>query len=194
MTDSHPPETSEVPHPPAIITSLATPTTDQPAADQPPVLITSPHDNQLTSPSTAGPISETNVHLPPSSVPGAELAESTQSAEEVPADKVNLTLLLASGGRKTFTFDPNDTVSKVKGWIYDNWPKEWAGEAPLSVASLNIILLGRYLEDSTTLEANKIPTGQTTIAHLTIKSSHGNDTNDSKSKESAPRCKMCLIL
>lgn len=191
MADSNAPETTEVPHPPTIITSLPTPPTEQPAADQPPVLVTSSHDNQLASPSTAGPISETNVQLPPLPVPGAE---STQIADEVPADKVNLTLLLASGGRKTFTFEQNDTVSKVKEWIYENWPKEWADEAPHSVASLNIILLGRYLEDSTTLEANKIPTGQTTIAHLTIKSLQGNDTNDAKSKESAPRCKMCVIL
>src|SRR6266542_454482 len=37
-------------------------------------------------------------------------------------DKVNLTLLLVSGKRHTFTFDPTDTITVVKSRVFNNWP------------------------------------------------------------------------
>jgi hypothetical protein len=38
-------------------------------------------------------------------------------------DKVNLTLLLVSGKRHTFSFDPTDTITVVKSRVFNNWPK-----------------------------------------------------------------------
>jgi hypothetical protein len=38
-------------------------------------------------------------------------------------DKVKLTLLLVSGKRHTFAFDPTDTITVVKSRIFNNWPK-----------------------------------------------------------------------
>ncbi|CAJ0839961.1 10422_t:CDS:2 [Entrophospora sp. SA101] len=84
-------------------------------------------------------------------------------------DKVSLTLLLVSGKRHTFSFDPNDTILTVKQKVFSNWPKEWADETPSSISSLKIVYRGRFLEDISTLESNKILRGQPTIAHLTFK-------------------------
>ncbi|CAJ0879407.1 7186_t:CDS:2, partial [Entrophospora sp. SA101] len=67
-------------------------------------------------------------------------------------DKVSLTLLLVSGKRHTFSFDPNDTILTVKQKVFSNWPKEWADETPSSISSLKIVYRGRFLEDISTLE------------------------------------------
>jgi len=108
-------------------------------------------------------------------------------------DKVNLTLLLVSGKRHTFAFDPTDTITVVKSRVFNNWPREWADETPVAVSSLKIVYQGRFLEDGTTLEANKILRGQTTIVHLTIKNVSQHDNDGPKSKDEAPKC-HCIIL
>nr|CAG8598680.1 15683_t:CDS:2 [Entrophospora candida] len=84
-------------------------------------------------------------------------------------DKVSLTLLLVSGKRHTFSCDPNDTTLAVKTEVFNNWPKEWEDETPVSVSNLKIVYRGRFLEDTSTLESNQILRGQQVIAHLTIK-------------------------
>src|SRR5436190_20688964 len=47
---------------------------------------------------------------------------SQQDAESKDSeDKVKLTLLLVSGKRHTFSFDPTDTITVVKSRIFNNW-------------------------------------------------------------------------
>ncbi|CAG8570969.1 15831_t:CDS:2, partial [Dentiscutata heterogama] len=67
-------------------------------------------------------------------------------------NKISLTLLLVSGKRHTFFFDPSCTVAMVKKQIFNEWPEEWAEESVQSVSCLKIVYLGRVLDDGTTLE------------------------------------------
>ncbi|CAG8655148.1 3968_t:CDS:2 [Funneliformis mosseae] len=127
-----------------------------------------------------------------STTSSSALSSQTSQQEEA-EDKVNLTLLLVSGKRHTFVFDPNDTITVVKSRVFNNWPKEWADETPVAVSSLKIVYQGRFLEDGATLESNKIQRGQNTIVHLTIKNLLHQDNEDPKSVETAPKCR-CIIL
>ena len=54
----------------------------------------------------------------------SEPAEQT-SAEptNVPADKINLRLLLQSGKKAEFLFSSADTVAAVKAHVFNNWPQ-----------------------------------------------------------------------
>ncbi|KAF0396574.1 ubiquitin-like protein 3 [Gigaspora margarita] len=108
-------------------------------------------------------------------------------------NKISLTLLLVSGKRHTFIFDPSYTVAMVKKQVFNDWPEEWAEETVPSVSGLKIVYLGRVLDDGTTLEANKIQRGQSIIMHLAIKNSIPSDNDDPKSTENAPKC-HCTIL
>ncbi|CAG8690810.1 15052_t:CDS:2, partial [Racocetra fulgida] len=63
-------------------------------------------------------------------------------------NKISLTLLLVSGKRHTFFFDPSYTVAMVKKHVFTDWPEE---SVP-SVSCLKIVYLGRVLDDGTTLE------------------------------------------
>ncbi|CAG8832178.1 23123_t:CDS:2, partial [Gigaspora margarita] len=92
-------------------------------------------------------------------------------------NKISLTLLLVSGKRHTFIFDPSYTVAMVKKQVFNDWPEEWAEETVPSVSGLKIVYLGRVLDDGTTLEANKIQRGQSIIMHLAIKNSIPSDND-----------------
>ncbi|CAG8600423.1 4482_t:CDS:2 [Ambispora leptoticha] len=128
------------------------------------------------------------------STPQISGRDSTSSAApEEKFSEVRLTLLLVSGKRHTFEFEPNDTIGNVKKRVFEEWPKEWSDEIPAAATNLKIVYLGRFLEDVSTLETNKIYAGQTTIAHLTIKNTVSSDSEDPKSAENAPRC-QCTIL
>ncbi|RHZ63268.1 hypothetical protein Glove_330g69 [Diversispora epigaea] len=109
------------------------------------------------------------------------------------SDKISLTLLLVSGKRHTFFFSPNDTVTTVINILFNDWPKEWAEETPAAASCLKIVYRGRFLDEGKTLEFNKIPCGQPTIAHLTIKDVMLQDNNDPKSSDNAPKC-QCTVL
>lgn len=53
----------------------------------------------------------------------ATAATAATPVAAIPADKVQLTLLLVSGKRQTFLFDPKDTIEAVKTNVLANWPK-----------------------------------------------------------------------
>jgi len=54
----------------------------------------------------------------------ASSSQTSQDAESKDLeDKVKLTLLLVSGKRHTFVFDPFDTITVVKSRVFNNWPK-----------------------------------------------------------------------
>ncbi|KAG5461807.1 MAG: hypothetical protein BJ554DRAFT_5944, partial [Olpidium bornovanus] len=139
-----------------------------------------------------------------SAVPDADAA----APAGVPGDKVQLTVLLVSGKRHPFLFNPKDTIEQVKAHVAANWPtgalrrstrgsfsrrgetpqparlraetSEWADETPASAASLRVVHLGRFLADNSTLEGNKIPAGVNTIVHMTIKEPTPGDAQGAK--------------
>lgn len=52
-------------------------------------------------------------------------------SSHVPADMINLRLILVSGKTKEFLFSPNDSASDIAKHVYDNWPM---GECQLFVS------------------------------------------------------------
>ncbi|CAG8505562.1 11340_t:CDS:2 [Acaulospora colombiana] len=67
-------------------------------------------------------------------------------------NKIKLTLLLVSGSRHAFLFEPGDTVTKVKNTVFNEWPRDWVEEAPAKASCLRIVYRGRFLDDDSTLE------------------------------------------
>ncbi|CAO3676847.1 unnamed protein product [Umbelopsis vinacea] len=86
----------------------------------------------------------------------------------VPADKVRLNLLLVSGRKLILEVDKNDTITQVKILVLKQWPAEWNINTPTSVEEMNIIYLGKFLANESTLAANNIRAGRTTTVHLNI--------------------------
>ncbi|KAI9287516.1 ubiquitin-related domain-containing protein [Umbelopsis sp. AD052] len=87
----------------------------------------------------------------------------------VPSDKVRLNLLLVSGKKLVIDTEKNDTITQVKMQVLEQWPKEWNINAPTTVEEMNIIYLGKFLANETTLEANNIKNGRLTTVHLSIR-------------------------
>ncbi|KAI8579512.1 hypothetical protein K450DRAFT_241338 [Umbelopsis ramanniana AG] len=87
----------------------------------------------------------------------------------VPSDKVRLNLLLVSGKKLVIDTEKNDTITQVKMQVLKQWPKEWNINAPTTVEEMNVIYLGKFLANDTTLEANNIKNGRMTTVHLSIR-------------------------
>ncbi|CAG8577365.1 10233_t:CDS:2 [Paraglomus brasilianum] len=176
------------------------------------VATTSANTSIITTVTTTA-ISSFDKSLPPP--PASATSSPTQPADE--SDKTNeqsneetkdglekqgeedkditLTLLLISGKKHTFKFDPNETIKTVKDRVFDTWPGEWSDERPpLSASNLRILYMGKFLNDDTTLKSNKIEPGQDTTAHLTIKDISPPEDEEPGSAD-APKCSCsCLIL
>uniref|UniRef100_A0A6I8PIX4 Ubiquitin-like protein 3 n=1 Tax=Ornithorhynchus anatinus TaxID=9258 RepID=A0A6I8PIX4_ORNAN len=84
----------------------------------------------------------------------------------VPADMINLRLILVSGKTKEFLFSPNDSAADIAKHVYDNWPMDWEEEQVSSPNILRLIYQGRFLHGNVTLGALKLPFGKTTVMHL----------------------------
>ncbi|XP_045149923.1 ubiquitin-like protein 3 [Echinops telfairi] len=87
-------------------------------------------------------------------------------SSSVPADMINLRLILVSGKTKEFLFSPNDSASDIAKHVYDNWPMDWEEEQVSSPNILRLIYQGRFLHGNVTLGALKLPFGKTTVMHL----------------------------
>lgn len=61
--------------------------------------------------------------IPHSSSSIDDTTTSLTTDDEVPLDKCRLTLLLVSGKRQSFDFDPYTTVDTVKSFIMEHWPQ-----------------------------------------------------------------------
>ncbi|KAL7413664.1 hypothetical protein BDY24DRAFT_389209 [Mrakia frigida] len=96
------------------------------------------------------------------------------SAAEDLLQMVAVTVLVISGQRKTFKFQGETTIFRVKEHIYHGWPSEWTTEPaqPPSPAYFRILYRGRMLDDDSTLLSNGIlplPSNRTTIVHLSVR-------------------------
>uniref|UniRef100_A0A8D1W3F9 Ubiquitin-like protein 3 n=1 Tax=Sus scrofa TaxID=9823 RepID=A0A8D1W3F9_PIG len=78
-------------------------------------------------------------------------------SSNVPADMINLRLILVSGKTKEFLFSPNDSASDIAKHVYDNWPMDWEEEQVSSPNILRLIYQGRFLHGNVTLGARLCP-------------------------------------
>ncbi|KAI8379753.1 ubiquitin-related domain-containing protein [Radiomyces spectabilis] len=115
-------------------------------------------------------------------------------SSKIAPDKTRIALLLVSGDRHTFEFSLDDTVSGAKTYIFQHWPSGWSDKAPDSPDNLELVYLGKFLENPSTLGSNRLPGGQATIVHLVIRQHHKQPTDDAVDSDNIPRCKCCTIL
>jgi len=105
-------------------------------------------------------------------------------------------MLRPNGTHTDILLNPSDNILSAKKQMFESWPKEWTDEVPTSIENIKILYLGKYLEDNSTLEDNKIPVGQTTTVHLIVKLTKKEldekDKQEEKSSENSACC--CIIL
>ncbi|KAG2171684.1 hypothetical protein INT43_008064 [Umbelopsis isabellina] len=82
----------------------------------------------------------------------SQYSDSEPKETPVPKDKVHLNLLLVSGKRMHIEVVKADTISNVKALVLKQWPIEWNNSKPSSVDELNIIYLGKFLANESSLE------------------------------------------
>ncbi|KAL1506723.1 hypothetical protein ABEB36_006030 [Hypothenemus hampei] len=88
------------------------------------------------------------------------------SNRHIPADKINLRLILVSGKTKEYLFSPSDSAGDIAQHVFDNWPEDWCQEAVSKAEILRLIYQGRFLHSNVTLGALGLPFGKTTVMHL----------------------------
>ncbi|CAO3649595.1 unnamed protein product [Cunninghamella echinulata] len=119
---------------------------------------------------------------------------SLSSKEDIPYDKTKLTLLLVSGERHTFDFDPSTTIEDVKLLVYNQWPEEWTDNLPTSTKNIEFVYLGKFLDNNSKLKDNGLLGGHSTIIHLIIRKYTKKSNDDTKKQESVSLCKCCIIM
>jgi hypothetical protein len=115
------------------------------------------------------------------------------SAKQIPADKINLKLILVSGKTKEFLFLPSDSVSHITQHVYDNWPADWLDEHLPPTNILRLIYQGRFLHGNVTLGALQLMPGSTTVMHLVMREQlpEPNYQALQKDKSREDRCPNC---
>jgi len=121
------------------------------------------------------------------------------SSKHIPADKINLRLILVSGKTKEYLFSPSDSAGDIAQIVFDSWPDDWESEAVPKAETLRLIYQGRFLHCNVTLGALGLATGKTTVMHLVPRDNlpepHSQDQRQ-KNKGSSSRCcsGSCCIL
>ena len=116
-------------------------------------------------------------------------------SSNVPADMINLRLILVSGKTKEFLFSPNDSASDIAKHVYDNWPMDWEEEQVSSPNILRLIYQGRFLHGNVTLGALKLPFGKTTVMHLVARETLPEpNSQGQRNREKTGESNCCVIL
>ncbi|KXN71840.1 hypothetical protein CONCODRAFT_78142 [Conidiobolus coronatus NRRL 28638] len=111
-----------------------------------------------------------------------------------PEELSTITLLLVSGEKAKFQVSLTSTIISFKQHIYENWPDNFP-ERPGQLNSLRLVYLGKFLDDSASLDHCKIPHTDNTIIHLNIMKQPIGELRGvvpSKASETAPKC-SCII-
>ncbi|XP_037049289.1 ubiquitin-like protein 3 [Bradysia coprophila] len=121
------------------------------------------------------------------------------SSRNIPADKINLRLILVSGKTKEFLFSPSDSAGDIAQTVFDRWPEDWEAEAVSKAEILRLIYQGRFLHCNVTLGALGLPLGKTTVMHLVPRDNlpePNSQDQRQKSKGGSNRCcsTTCCIL
>nr|XP_032632677.1 ubiquitin-like protein 3 [Chelonoidis abingdonii] len=120
---------------------------------------------------------------------------SSKMSSSVPADMINLRLILVSGKTKEFLFSPNDSAADIAKHVYDNWPMDWEEEQVSSPNILRLIYQGRFLHGNVTLGALKLPFGKTTVMHLVARETLPEpNSQGQRNREKTGESNCCVIL
>ncbi|KAF6040451.1 UBL3 [Bugula neritina] len=121
----------------------------------------------------------------------------SKGSKNIPADKINLKLILVSGRTHENLFSLTDSASVVTQYIYDNWPEDWAEENKPETNILRLIYQGRFLHGNVTLAALKLTPGRTTVMHLVSRENLPEPSNKDqlkKDKSGEAGCANCCTI
>lgn len=149
-----------------------------------------------TTTTTATTSSSTNYSTPNSI---KKTTATPKMSRTIPADKINLRLILVSGKTKEFLFSPSDSAGDIAQTVFDNWPDDWEREIVSKAEILRLIYQGRFLHCNVTLGALGLPLGKTTVMHLVPRDNlpePNSQDQRQKSKGGSSRCcsTTCCIL
>lgn len=119
------------------------------------------------------------------------------SNRNIPADKINLKLILVSGRTKEYLFSPASSAAEIAQHVFDCWPEEWAEEQMPTTNILRLIYQGRFLHGNVTLGALHLPLGKTTVMHLVPRERLPEPNNQGhlkKDKANESRCSNCCAI
>ncbi|SPO28509.1 uncharacterized protein UTRI_04906 [Ustilago trichophora] len=134
---------------------------------------TNPKDKQAESPTLFSTSDAHQVHSTTNAQTQHISASSSPpcSSNLSAAAAVHLNTLLVTGQRKSWKFDPNDSVQAVRTHIWHNWPDSWPQPKPESAAYLRLLHLGHILDNpDITLASRGCKPGATTVVHIIIRS------------------------
>lgn len=128
----------------------------------------SPKQKETDPPLSVTTIDAHDAHGHVSSQPQHSTSRTTNLSS---AAAVHLNTLLVTGQRKSWKFDPNETVEVVRTHIWENWPETWPQPKPESAAYLKLLHLGHILDNpDITLASRGCKAGMTTVVHIIIRS------------------------
>lgn len=133
----------------------------------------SPKQKEVDSPITFDTSdAQDGVAAQPSQTAPRNVASSSRNSKQLTAAAaVHLDTLLVTGQRKSWRFDPNDTVETVRSHIYENWPESWPQPKPDSAAYMRLLHLGHILDNpDITLASRGCKAGSVTVVHIIIRS------------------------
>lgn len=119
------------------------------------------------------------------------------NSRSIPADKINLKLILVSGRTHEHIFSLTDSASIITQRIYDNWPQDWTEEDKPETNILRLIYQGRFLHGNVTLGALQLSAGKTTVMHLVARENLPEPNNRDQQKKDKGResgCANCCVI
>jgi len=115
----------------------------------------------------------------------------------IPADKINLRLILVSGATHDFLFGADASAAEIAAHVCSHWPEQWRTEPVASAAILRLIYQGRFLHGAVTLSALGLPTGRTAVMHLvpreTLPEPNSQDQRQRSKATTSGCCCQCSI-
>ncbi|KAF0291645.1 Ubiquitin-like protein 3 [Amphibalanus amphitrite] len=111
--------------------------------------------------------------------------------KHVPADKINLRLILVSGRSREYLFDAGDSAGDIAQFVFDTWPEDWSSEAVSQAEVLRLIYQGRFLHSNVKLSALGLPLGKTTVMHLVPRESLPEPSSQDEQQKSKASSRGC---
>ena len=116
-------------------------------------------------------------------------------SSNVPADMINLGLILVRGKTKELLFSPNDSASDIAKHVSDNWPMDWEEEQVSSTNIPHLIYQGRFPNGNITLGALKLPFDKTTMMHSVARETlQEPNSQGQRNQEKTGESSCCVIL
>lgn len=115
-------------------------------------------------------------------------------SRNIPADKINLKLIMVSGKSREFLFNPLTSAGEIAEHVFDNWPEEWSDDRVSKAEVLRLIYQGRFLHHNVNLCALGLPLAKTTVMHLVPRENLPEPNSQDQLQKSKARRRGCCAM